>query len=146
MKQLFLVDNSVLRRVHGSAEVADALTALLDEGDLAGCLPQVLVEGRSAQDAREHGILMAANLRAKLLLAPDVRVAELAIDLQRRLFEVGIGHAVGVNALQIAATAIRHANPEQRVVVVHHDASFESVARVAPEFSHRWILPPGALT
>ncbi|UJP09580.1 PIN domain-containing protein [Microbacterium sp. KUDC0406] len=145
MRQIFLVDNSVLQRVHRSVPVKEALTELLAAGDFGGCLPQLLEEGYSARSADEHAILLDANRRAKIFLPPDGRVAEIAVDLQSRLFNSGAGRSVGVSDLQIAATAIRHTDEAQRVVVVHYDADFENVARIAPEFAHRWIVPHGSV-
>ncbi|REJ06219.1 hypothetical protein DY023_07025 [Microbacterium bovistercoris] len=145
MRHIFLVDNSVLQRVHRSETVKAALAELLVTGDLGGCLPQILEEGYSARSAREHSLLLDANRRAKIFLPPDDRVAEVTIDLQRRLFAAGIGRSVGVSDLQIAATAIRHTDGTQRVTVVHYDADFENVARIAPEFVHRWIVARGSV-
>lgn len=145
MKLLHLVDNSVVQRVHRSPEVARALVALLERGDLAGCLPQLLKEGYSARGADEHTTLMRANRAAKIFLPPDEQVADTAVDLQARLFAHGIGRSVGVSDLQIAATAIRHTSAHQRVMVVHYDADFENIARVWPDFAHQWIVPRGTV-
>ena len=145
MRQIFLVDNSVLQRLHRSDEVASALTELLSMGELGGCLPQLLEEGYSARSAAEHHLIRSANARARIFLPPDAEVAEIALDLQSGLFAAGIGRAVGVSDLQIAATAIGHTTDAQRVTVVHYDADFEHVARVAPEFRHRWIVPRGSV-
>lgn len=146
MRSVYLVDNSVLQRVHRSAEVAEALVALLDSGELGGCLPQLLEEGYSARSAKEHRVITAANADAKIFLPPDERVAEIAIELQSRLFAAGMGRSVGVSDVQIAATAIRHSGPAQSVTVVHYDADFENVARMWPEFAHRWIVPSGRVS
>ena len=145
MSRLYLVDNSVLQRVHRSPQVTEALISLLDSGELAACLPQVLEEGYSARSAEEHGLIVGANAKAKVFLVPDEQVADIAIELQIRLFGAGIGRSVGVSDVQIAATAIRHSNPRQTVTVVHYDADFENVARVWPEFDHRWIVSRGSV-
>jgi len=145
MRQIFLVDNSVLQRLHRSDEVASAMTELLSIGELGGCLPQLLEEGYSARSAPEHRAIRSANARAKIFLPPDAEVAALALELQSRLFAAGMGRAVGVSDLQIVATAIRHTTDVQRVTVVHYDTDFERVARVAPEFRHRWIVPRGSV-
>ncbi|MEJ1089678.1 hypothetical protein WDU99_15290 [Microbacterium sp. Mu-80] len=145
MRLIHLVDNSVLQRVHRSPDVAQALVALLEHGDLGACLPQLLEEGCSARGADEHAALMRASRVAKVFLPPDERVAGIAVDMQARLFAQGIGRSVGVSDLQIAATAIRHTSVDQRVVVVHYDADFENIARVWPEFLHRWIVPRGTV-
>lgn len=145
MNQLFLVDNSVLQRVHRSDAVADALIELLATGELASCLPQLLDEGYSARTAEEHRKVIAASTKAKIFLEPDGEVAQLAVDLQRSLFVAGRGRSVGVSDLQIAATAIRHTTSSRRVSVVHYDADFESLAAVEARFSHRWIVPRGSV-
>ena len=145
MTQLFLVDNSVLQRVHRSDAVAEALIDLLATGDLASCLPQVLEEGFSAQTADEHRRLIDASSKAKIFLEPDAEVARLSVDLQRRLFIAGRGRSVGVSDLQIASTALRYATESRRISVVHYDADFESIAVVEPSFSHRWIVPRGSV-
>lgn len=145
MNQLYLVDNSVLQRVHRSDAVAEALIDLLATGELASCLPQLLEEGYSARSAEEHRILMDASTKAKIFLPPDAEVARLATELQRRLFAAGRGRSVGVSDLQIAATALRSTTGKRRVSVVHYDADFESVAAVESAFSHRWIVPRGSV-
>ncbi|WOF23143.1 hypothetical protein N8K70_00315 [Microbacterium betulae] len=144
MRLLYLVDNSVLQRVARSEAVAGALIDLTATGDLAGCLPQLLEEGYSARSADDHGTIVDASRRARVFLPPDGRVAELALDLQRRLFRAGKGRAVGVSDLQIAATAIRYTDASTTVEVVHYDHDFEHVAAVSPAFSHRWIVQAGA--
>lgn len=145
MNQLFLVDNSVLQRVHRSDAVAEAMIDLLATGELASCLPQLLEEGYSARTAEEHRMLIAASTKAKIFLEADADVARLAVDLQRRLFMAGQGRSVGVSDLQIAATALRHSTDRRRVSVVHYDADFESVAAVEPAFVHRWVVPRGSV-
>lgn len=145
MRRIFLVDNSVLQRLHRSDEVATALVELLASGELGGCLPQLLEEGHSARSAAEYGMIRSANSRAKIFLPPDAEVAEIALELQTRLFAAGIGRSVGVSDLQIAATAIRHTDDAQLVEVVHYDGDFEQLARVAPELRHSWIVPRGSV-
>lgn len=145
MNQLFLVDNSVLQRVHRSDAVAEALIDLLATGELASCLPQLLEEGYSARGAEEHRMLIDASMKAKVFLEPDPEVARLAVELQRRLFISGQGRAVGVSDLQIAATALRHTTGDRRVSVVHYDADFEVLAAVEAAFAHRWIVPRGSV-
>ncbi|MGO3234957.1 MAG: PIN domain-containing protein [Microbacterium sp.] len=145
MNQFFLVDNSVLQRIHRSDAVAEAVIDLLAVGELAGCLPQLLEEGFSARTADEHRRLIEASAKAKVFLPPDEEVARIALALQRQLFDIGQGRAVGVSDLQIAATALRHTTGRQRVSVVHYDADFESFAAIEPTFSHQWIVPRGSV-
>ena len=117
MRQLYLVDNSVTQRIHRASSVACGVAALLTTGEFASCLPQVLEEGFSARSAAEHRAILDANRQAKVFLPPDADVARLALDLQTTLFAAGQGRSVGV--LQLAATAIRYPDSDQRVTVVH---------------------------
>lgn len=144
MKQVYLVDNSVIQRVHRSVEVAEAMTRLTVDGDLGSCLPQVLEEGFSARDDEEHQRSIAASRQAKVFLEPSQWIANIAIQIQRRLFQAGMGRSVGVSDLQIAATAISHSSDQQRVTVVHYDSDFEHIATVMQEFHHQWIVPRGS--
>ncbi|WP_298866185.1 PIN domain-containing protein [Microbacterium sp.] len=145
MSRVFLVDNSVIQRLHRSDEVAASLVDLLALGELGGCLPQLLEEGYSARSGEEHRRILDANTRAKVFLQADAEVAEIAIDLQSRLFAAGLGRAVGVSDLQIAATAIRHTRGDRLVSVVHYDADFEQLAGIAPELHQQWIVPRGSV-
>lgn len=145
MRQLYLLDNSVTQRIHRAPSVAQAAAALLTVGEFASCLPQALEEGYSAQNAADHRLIMDDNQQAKVFLAPDAEVARLALDLQARLFEAGLGRAVGVSDLQIAATAIRHSGPDQLVTVVHYDHDFDHLAQVEPGLRVQWIVPVGTV-
>ncbi len=80
-----------------------------------------------------------------MFLPPDAEVVDVAFDIQRRLFEVGMGRGVGVSDLQIAATAIRHSTDQRSVTVVHYDADFDLVARVRTDLRARWIVPRGTV-
>ena len=80
------------------------------------------------------------------MLAPAPEVADIAIAMQTALFAAGMGRAVGVSDLQIAATALHHARLSGRpAVVVHYDADFEHLSRVVPELTTRWIVPRGSV-
>lgn len=145
MRLVYLVDNSVIQRVHRSRAVADALLSLLNTGDLAGCLPQALEEGYSARNLAEWEEINDSALRAKVFFAPNPEIAEIARQMQRALFAAGQGRAVGVSDLQIAATAVAYSNARQSVVVVHYDADFETLAALYPTLSTQWIVPRGTV-
>lgn len=140
---LFLVDNSVIQRLR-KPQVDAAWRQLCEAGDIATCLPTLLEAGYSARSATDYGRLIDLESRAKILLRPDPGIAEVALRIQSGLFSAGMGRAVGVSDLQIAATAIYYSIPGRPVVVVHYDADFEHVAAVEPEFRARWIVPRGA--
>lgn len=145
MRQLYLVDNSVTQRIHRAPAVAEAVVGLLATGDLASCLPQLLEECYSARSPADYRTILGDNQRGKVFLPPDEEVARTAIDLQGLLFESGVGRAVGVSDLQIAATALRHSYDDQVVTVVHYDSDFGQLARVRPDLRTRWIVPPGSV-
>jgi predicted nucleic acid-binding protein len=145
VKQLFLLDNSVTQRIHRAPPVADAVAGLLAVGELAGCLPQLLEECYSARNAEDYDLILGGNRTAKVFLPPDAEVARIAVELQGRLFEAGLGRAVGVSDLQIAAAALRHSDDSQTVVVVHYDADFDQLGRVSDQLRTRWIVPRGSV-
>lgn len=145
MRLLYLVDNSVIQRVHRSPVVADALGALLATGELASCLPQLLEECYSARSGAEYWTIRTANQRARIFLPPDDEVARLAIDLQARLFTSGMGRAVGISDLQIAATALRYTTSDQDVEIVHYDSDFDHLVRIEPALRARWIVRAGSI-
>ncbi|MFT4297268.1 MAG: PIN domain-containing protein [Micropruina sp.] len=145
MTALFLVDNSVIQRLAQPA-VRTAWDRLVALGDIATCLPTALEAGYSARNRADHARIMEFETVAKVFLAPVPAVAEIAFRLQIALFAAGQGRAVGVSDLQIAATAIHYATALDRpVAVLHYDADFEQLARVASELDARWIVPRGTL-
>ncbi|MFT4288109.1 PIN domain-containing protein [Nocardioides sp.] len=146
MRQLYLLDNSVIQRVHRVSAVAEAMAGLLATGELAGCLPLLLEECYSARSPRDYRTILTDAQRSKVFLPPDEEVARIAVDLQGLLFAAGVGRAVGVSDLQIAATALRHSDASQTVTIVHYDSDFDHLTRVSPELHARWIVPPGSVT
>ncbi|MFT4188255.1 MAG: hypothetical protein QM621_06695 [Aeromicrobium sp.] len=145
MRQIYLIDNSVTQRVGRSDAVADAMLGLLAIGELGAALPQILEQGFSARNPVEHERILTQSERSTVFLPPDAEVAVIALHLQRSLFRAGMGRAVGVSDLQIAATAIRHTDERQTVTVVHYDHDFDHVAGVEPRFHAQWIVPAGSV-
>ena len=145
MRTFYLVDNSAIQRIHRSPLVAQAMFSLLETGDLASCLPQLLEEGYSARNLGEWEKIFMASGRAKIFLPPNAEVARIAIAMQKALFVAGKGRAVGVSDLQIAATAVLASNERQRVIVIHYDADFDYLAQVYSDFHAQWIVPRGAV-
>lgn len=146
MIPLFLVDNSVIQRL-SQPSVRAAWDRLLADGDIATCLPTTLEAGYSARNSADHDRIIAFETGgAKVFLPPVPAVADVAVQLQTRLFAAGQGRAVGVGDLQIAATAIHYSTSLDRpVTVVHYDTDFDHLARVARELDARWIVPRGSL-
>ena len=67
----------------------------------------------------------------------------MALRIQAALFTAGIGRAVGVSDLQIAATALHHSRPARPVIAAHYNSDFHHIADVEPGFRSQWIVPRG---
>ena len=139
-----LLDNSVVQRLH-DPEVAAAVDRLRGDLPIATCLPVLLEQGFCARSAVDHDRLMTAAFDDAVVLHPSPEVMTIAVGLQAALFRAGLGRAVGVSDLQIAATAIHHSTVERPVVLVHYDRDFDHVVAVEPRLRSRWIVPPGSV-
>jgi predicted nucleic acid-binding protein len=145
VSRLFLVDNSVLQRLHRSPEVRAARDQLLREGDLATSLPTVLEACFSARNHPEHQQEAESFRTAWIMLEPTPEVVELALSLQGKLFEAGTGRSVGVSDLQIAATALHYDRADQQVIIAHYDVDFDHLVSVEPALRTRWIVARGTV-
>ena len=144
MSTLFLIDNSVSQRLHNPL-VRTAWSVLSERGELATCLPTMLEAGYSARSAHAHSETMHFEQASKIVLPPTSEDLPIALRLQGALFAAGMGRAVGVNDLQIAATAIQHSKGGTQVVVVHYDTDFDHLASVEPRLATEWIVPRGSV-
>jgi predicted nucleic acid-binding protein len=142
---VYLVDNSVIQRLHRSVEVRVARDTLMRTGDLAVCLPTVLEASFSARNYEEHEREAAAYLSAWMVLEPAPDIMRIAVGLQSKLFEAGKGRSVGVSDLQIAATALHYTTEENPVIVTHYDADFDHVASVEATLRTKWVVPRGTV-
>lgn len=142
MRTLFLVDNSVIQRLQKPA-VREAWERLRLRGEIATCLPTLLEAGFSARSEGDHRRLVGLEQRAKIVLPPTDQTVRVALEIQSALFAAGLGRAVGVSDIQIAATAICHSTPERPVVVVHYDADFDHVAAVDARLRSEWVVAQG---
>lgn len=143
MIALFLVDNSVTQRL-AQPIVRTAWERLLDEGEIASCLPTALEAGYSARNAADHARIVGFETQAKVMLPPTAEIGRIALELQSGLFAAGKGRTVGVSDLQIAATAIHYSAALGRpVTVVHYDADFDQLAGLSSGLSARWIVARG---
>jgi predicted nucleic acid-binding protein len=114
-------------------------------GDLAVCLPTVLEAGFSARTSEEHQREAEAFMTAWTVLEPAPELMGIALNLQSKLFSAGMGRAVGVSDLQIAATALHYGTAERPVVVVHYDADFDHLGSIEPSLRTQWVVPRGTL-
>jgi predicted nucleic acid-binding protein len=106
-------------------------------GQLATCSTVLLELGWSAT-SRQHYERMMDDLGWYQSLDINQEVLALALGLQRDLVARGHHRGPGVADLVLAATAIRHS-----ATVLHYDHDFDLIAKVAPQFAHRWIVPRG---
>ena len=144
MTTLFLVDNSVIQRL-AKPPVLAAWSTLADRGEIATCLPTMLEAGYSARSASDHHTLLRMEQVAKIFLPPEVGIVQIAIQLQSALFDAGMGRAVGVSDLQIAATALHHTTEGRPVIIAHYDADFDHLSAVDPRIRTEWIVPRGTV-
>jgi predicted nucleic acid-binding protein len=136
-----LLDNSVLQRLSRAPAIVAAVHERIEQGDvLCSCPTLALEAGFSARNMTDHaGIIERLTIDFDLLpFAPEV--GDLAIDLQRSLFESGQGRAVGVVDLLTAATAVWH-----DASVLHYDGDFERVAAVDSRVRQQWVVPRGSV-
>lgn len=124
MSILYLVDNSVIQRLHRSPEVRSARDALMRTGDLAVCLPTVLEACCSARSSQEHQREADAYMTAWTVLEPAPEVMGIALLLQSKLFNAGKGRSVGV---------------------AHYDADFDHLQSVEPSLRTQWVVPRGTV-
>ncbi|MGI8752545.1 MAG: PIN domain-containing protein [Acidimicrobiales bacterium] len=145
MSARYLIDNSVIQRLHRSAEVRAARDRLMRSGDLAVCLPTLLEACFSARSHEEHQAAAEGYLSGWMILAPAPEILNIALRVQSELFRAGKGRSVGVSDLQIAATALHHDAEDRPVVVVHYDADFDHIRSVEPALKASWVVPKGTV-
>jgi predicted nucleic acid-binding protein len=142
---VYLVDNSVIQRLHRSPEVRVARDRLMRTGELAVCLQTVLEACFSARNYEEHQREADAYLTAWTVLDPVPEIMRISVSLQGKLFEAGKGRSVGVSDLQIAATALHYSTEEDSVIVAHYDADFDHLASVEATLRTQWVVPRGTV-
>lgn len=135
---MLLLDNSAWAR-RGHSLVRERLAGLIEEGNLAVCLPFLLEAGYSARTGDGHRRLVA-DLTALPRIEIDGDTEELAIEAQGWLARTG-HHRLPPSDLIIAACAHRaHAG------VLHYDRDFDLIAQHTElDFVSEWLAPPGSL-
>ena len=133
---LYLVDKSVLARVHEQSVIA-ALQPLI--GQLAVCSTVLLEVGWSARSPA-HFRQMMEDLAWYEKLDINQQNLDVAAELQARLVSRGQHRGPGVADLILAATALDH-----DAVVLHYDHDFDVVAEVEPRLQQHWIVPRGSV-
>lgn len=136
-----LLDNSVLQRLSRAPSIVGAVNARIERGDvLCSCPTLALEAGFSARNAADHAGIIERLTSDFDLLPFTPEVGDLAIDLQRSLFDAGQGRAVGVVDLLTAAAAVWH-----QATVLHYARDFERLAAVDPRLQEQWAVPRGSV-
>lgn len=139
------MDTSALAKASIYDEASRALIELSDLGRLATCLPLMLESGYSARSLEGYRTTIERFYGSWEVLELAPELSEIALGLQSRLFQRGMGRAVGVFDLMVAAHAIHYTRGRTQVIVVHYDSDYEHLERIAPELSASWLLPRGSL-
>jgi predicted nucleic acid-binding protein len=113
---------------------------MIEEGEIAVCVPFLLEAGWSARDASEHERLLTDLLRLPYL-AIDERVERAALAAQRELARRGHHRGASPSDLLIAACAhVKAAG------VLHYDHDYDHLnALTGLRFDAQWLAPPGTL-
>jgi predicted nucleic acid-binding protein len=133
----YLIDTSALHRLRQPA-VAQVLGPLLEAGRVSMCPVTELEALYSARDVTEYE---AGAQRFRIAFpwvpVPD-RAWDRAAEVQRALARRGRHRAASLPDLLIAATAEHH-----RLVVLHYDRDFETIAEVTGQPA-QWVVAAGS--
>ncbi len=134
----WIVDTSVWSRLDSDPVIARRVEALQADrsSTLLGCPPLVLEYCYMARSPAEFESFHDAMLR--LAPARHHPMVEDVTDIQRALFDRGMGRAAGpVDILTAAYARLNDA------VVVAADHDYDSIARVVRGFEHEFVQPTG---
>jgi predicted nucleic acid-binding protein len=128
----YLVDTSALVRIL-RRQADPAWYELVDRGLLSVCEP-VMVETLHIAEAGRYAELEQSLLEAYLPVTVPDGIWALVAAIRRELAPHSAHQGLSVADLVIAATAMR-----LKLVVLHEDADFETVAKFVPELRQRRI-------
>jgi predicted nucleic acid-binding protein len=135
---LYLIDTSAWARMRSPA-VNKRLTAILQEGAAATCLPLDLEDGRSARNFRDAMSIRARRAEIMTDLPITAAVATRSRDLQLALTQRGHHRAASPVDLITAATAA-----EYGATVLHYDRDYDLIADIGGPRCE-WVCPAGTL-
>lgn len=136
---LYLIDTSAWARMRLPV-VHKRLSAILEEGMAATCLPLDLEDGRSARDFRDAMTIRARRAQLMVDLPVTTAVSTRARDLQLALTARGHHRAASPVDVTVAAVAA-----EYSATVLHYDRDFDLLTEVGGPRSE-WVAPPGTLS
>jgi predicted nucleic acid-binding protein len=139
---VLLIDNSAFARLaHPKlpAERADEIALLIEQREIAVCLPFLLEAGYSARDAAGHRLLMERFARLpRLPVTPEVESA--AVGAQGELAHAG-HHRLPPVDLIIAAVAHEH-----HAGVLHYDGDYDLLlTRTSLRYRSVWLAERGSI-
>lgn len=147
----YLVDTSVIARLGRSTAVRKAWDDLRARGDIVTCLPYALEAGYSARSASDHRVITAGLAGDGAVLSSSARTIDIALGIQQRLFEGGMGRAAGVIDIIAVATGIAEARRDAPISLIHYDADYDHIWSVRDPaweglgFSMRWVVERGSV-
>ena len=133
----YLLDKSALARLHVSA-VRARLEPMLLDGRIATtgvAMLEALFSAQSAEDYRRQRLMLDAMPRVGV----TEKVIDRALDIQRRMVELGTHRAASVPDLILAATAKTNG-----LVVLHDDGDFDLIANASGNPAE-WVVPAGSI-
>ena len=133
----YLLDKSALARLHVSA-VRARLEPMLLDGRIATtgvAMLEALFSAQSAEDYRRQRLMLDAMPRVGV----TEKVIDRALDIQRRMVELGTHRAASVPDLILAATAETNG-----LVVLHYDGDFDLIANASGNPAE-WVVPAGSI-
>ena len=137
----YLVDNSVWQRLPRSAQVRNALGALLDaEEELCCCALSLDEFGYGTRSAVDHRQPTDRLLSSFLFLPSSAAADAEALAIRSALWQAGTGRTAGVVDVAIAAVAA-----VAGAVVLHYDSDFDHISAAHPVVRTRWVVPRGSV-
>ncbi|MBH0775977.1 PIN domain-containing protein [Nocardia bovistercoris] len=134
----FLIDTSAVARMHHPS-VGERLAPLIESGLAATCATLDAEALYSARDPVEYENVRSQRRLGFEYLATDDEHWQRAFTIQRELARRARHREVGIADLLTSVLAAEH-----RLVLVHYDADFETVASII-DLNHRWVVPRGTL-
>ncbi|WP_232236095.1 PIN domain-containing protein [Nocardia sp. BMG51109] len=138
MTSRFLIDTSAAARMRHPG-VARVLAPMMQSGTVATCATLDAEALFSARGPAEYERIRSDRRVAYEYLPTDDDHWRRAFSVQRVLAGSGRHREVGIADLLTAVLAVEH-----RLLLVHYDADFDTVATVV-DLNHRWVAPRGSL-
>jgi hypothetical protein len=118
---------------------ANTIGDLMEQREVAVCLPFLLEAGYSAQSALKYRSIMAKFDRLPRI-AIGSKVERIALQAQRELAEIGHHRLPPIDVMIAACAHLADAG------VLHYDGDYDILAEhTSLVFESEWLAPPGTL-